>query len=571
MSDTPIFRDETASVYAAAAPGGGPAVMVVGSAPVAASRFDPWAAALLSVSPLPGVATVFQAAREPDGRPMIVVDASGVTLAERLVAQGPLPVAEVHTAGVALAATLAQVHGTGLWHGAVCPSTVVFADTVRLAGFDACAPGMAKAPEPSRFTAPEGMQGPAGDVYALAATLYLALGGQLGGYVGDIYDVPPPLTAALRAALSPDVAQRPTAQQLFHTLSSVGATENTQPAVPMDPALVGAPVRPVNQTVVSINLAISGAAVTGMAAAAGVIVGHNASGALSALAGGTGAKAAAAKGFMGLSALKIGAFATGAAVIAAGAIVAVNVLDDEAAGPGPLVTAIQQFDFANTTFFDTERGFDAQLTGGKSPDFNYNDPDHGYRLADDPIVYADADGDNDLDAMTVLILENGNGYWRAAYVWLWEGDKAVQLPYALADGARCDDDFDPPTAVENGFRIVRKITESTISCAEVIHTDDPVVIGVKHGFPVAIEPTYGAAQSCLPSEYEDVREIFNYEPLIAPAEGAPTVDTPDRFKRLELVYTTWQEDEPPEWLRVRMTRNDDTVSCGWVPNNGLDD
>ncbi|HEY1180132.1 MAG TPA: hypothetical protein VGF17_28580, partial [Phytomonospora sp.] len=295
MNDVPMYRDETASVYPAAAPGGGPAVMVVGSEPVAASRFDPWAAALLSVSPLPGVATVFQAAREPDGRAVLVVDAAGVTLAERLVGQGPLPVAEVHTTGLALASALAQVHSAGLWHGAVCPSTVVYADTVRLAGFDACAPGLAKPPAPTRFAAPEGVPGPAGDVYGLAATLYTALGGQPGGPVGELYDVPPPLTAALRAGMSPDPAQRPTAQRLYESLSMVGATENTLPAVPVAAALVGSPVRPVNQAVVSINLANAGAAAAGMAATAGIVAGHSASGALSAMASGGGATVAAAK------------------------------------------------------------------------------------------------------------------------------------------------------------------------------------------------------------------------------------------------------------------------------------
>ena len=573
MNDMPMYRDETASVYAAAAPDGGPAVMIVGAEAVAASRFDPWAAALLSVSRLPGVATVFQAAREPDGRPMLVVDAAGVTLAERLVGQGPLPVAEVHTTGLALASALAQVHATGLWHGAVCPSTVVYADGVRLAGFDACAPGLAKPAAPSWFAAPEGVPGPAGDVYGLALTLYVALGGRPARQIGELNDVPPPLTAALRAGMSPDPVQRPTAQQLYQALTVIGATENTLPAVPVEAALVGSPVRPVNQAVISINLAVAGAAVTGLAATAGIVAGQGAAGALSALGtgAGAGAKAAVSKGFIGgLSALKIGAFAAGAAVVAAGVVVGVNVLDDEPAGPGPLVTAIQQFDFKNTTFVDAALGQSAQLVDGQGEPYDSEDDSAGYRLADDPIVYADADGDNDLDAMVVLAKDGGNNLYRWPYVWLWEDGKAVQLPFPLADAGRCGNDFEPPTVKDGHFAITRKIAVAVPDCAGPQFQEDKVEIAVEDGYPVSVSP-HGAAASCVPAEYEAVMEVVNYQPLVAPDEKAPAVDAAEKFTKLEVVYTTWDETDPVLWLRVRMTRTDGSVSCGWVPNNGLDD
>ncbi|GLZ82043.1 hypothetical protein Afil01_68500 [Actinorhabdospora filicis] len=554
----PFYRDDTASVFAVTAPGGGPAIMVAGHLPVAASRFDPWARALLAVAAGPGLARIHQAAREPDGRPVLVVDAGGVTLAERLTTSGPLPVAEAHTAALSLAETLSRVHAAGLWHGAICPSTVVLQDGVLLAGFDACAPGLAK-PVTGRFAAPEGAPGPAADVYALAATVYLALGGRPGESTADLYDVPPPLTAILRAALAADPAQRPTAAQLRQALTTVGATENILPTAPLPAALVGSDVRPVNQAVVNINIAIAGAAAAGAATAAGVIAGKALPGML-----GAGAKTGA-----GL-ALKIGAGALAAAVVATGVAVAINVLsEEEAPAPRePLVTAIQQFDFANATFTDADRGTTAALQGGKSEPFDYDKSTGGYRLGDPPIVYADADGDNDQDAMVMLVQEGGNGFFESVYIWLWQDGKAVQIPHAIADGGRCGSRVGAFTGEADRFRLTRDIVVATPTCAQPQYQSETVAIGVRQGFPVTLEPGFGAAASCIVGEYEEAKEITGYKPLLAPDDLAPAVGEPEEFTRLEAILLTYSGADNT-WARVRMTRTDGSVVCGWLRGDRL--
>ncbi|HEY1175354.1 MAG TPA: hypothetical protein VGF17_04295, partial [Phytomonospora sp.] len=229
-----LSSDDTAAVYEAAGPRGRPLIYTVGHRPAEpAAEFTAWAERLRGVRH-PHLVAVAAAGLTDDGRPYVLCATGATTLAERLLRMPP-GVDEVVRTTTAIADALDSAHAAGLRHGTVCPSTVVYATdgTPMLTGFDMCAPALVKTARPGLYTAPEAEPGPPADVYALAATAYVALGGTLP-YVGDPADqalrrrgitelpgVPPELTGMLRTALNPDPASRPSAALLRDALSTV--------------------------------------------------------------------------------------------------------------------------------------------------------------------------------------------------------------------------------------------------------------------------------------------------------------------------------------------------------------
>ncbi|GGZ11894.1 hypothetical protein GCM10010365_34600 [Streptomyces poonensis] len=191
-----------------------------------------WADTLYRAAASPYIADVLAYGVTDDGRPYVAATTGAQTLADQL-ASDPLSPAAAHRHGIDLCDALLAAHSLGLAHGAVRPSTILLLqDRAVLAGFGTTAPGLTTSIALDMFTPPEFMasasQGattasPAGDIYNLAATLYLSLGGRLpwadapadmllrDQRLADIPGVPPQLLDILRATLSPDSAQRPTA------------------------------------------------------------------------------------------------------------------------------------------------------------------------------------------------------------------------------------------------------------------------------------------------------------------------------------------------------------------------
>ena len=141
--------------------------------------------------------------------------------------------------GATVADTLAAAHSCGVIHAAVCPATILMVDDgVRLGGFGATAPGLARPLGLWAFTAPEhrasaadgaSVGSPAGDVFALAATICVALSGVLPwsdpmtwADEAGLPDGPdaPRWVLAIRDALVADPAQRPRAEEFAAALRS---------------------------------------------------------------------------------------------------------------------------------------------------------------------------------------------------------------------------------------------------------------------------------------------------------------------------------------------------------------
>ncbi|WP_199441860.1 serine/threonine-protein kinase [Umezawaea beigongshangensis] len=210
-------------------------------------RFLREAHAAARLSGHPHVVGVHDANITPQGTPYLVMElCTGGSLADVLDGEGPLPAERVRQLGHQLADALAVAHAGGVLHRDVKPANVLVDryGTAKLADFglaalldaaggstvtrDALSPSYAP-PEAFAMAAPT----PAGDVYALAATLYDLLAGKpprpvpwpiesfdhlgevLRSAVPPVPGVPADLHDVLVRALHPDAARRtPSAAQL---------------------------------------------------------------------------------------------------------------------------------------------------------------------------------------------------------------------------------------------------------------------------------------------------------------------------------------------------------------------
>jgi serine/threonine-protein kinase PknK len=141
----------------------------------------------------PNVVTVLDSGTTRAGRPFIAMEYyERGSLHDRLLAGGPLPVAEVLRMGEKIADALAAAHGEGVLHRDVKPQNVLVSrfDEPALADFGvAAAAGAAGAADVSagsdqltpHHVAPEVLEGgppsAAADVYGLGSTLYTLLAG----------------------------------------------------------------------------------------------------------------------------------------------------------------------------------------------------------------------------------------------------------------------------------------------------------------------------------------------------------------------------------------------------------
>lgn len=247
-----LHRDSVASVHTGAlVPCRTPVMVTLSDHRIEASTrevFLDWATRLTRLATHPHIAPVAAVGLSQDARPYVAVAATRITLADVLRESGPPPAGQVRALGVALADALASIHASGVIHGALQPSTVLFGPGRELlvAGFDATAPALAHPLPVGPYTAPEHLDSsqtgsicasPAADVYDLATLLYGALGGQLpwlssqgqnpadpllrAAPVPDIPSVSIALTDVLSSALHVDPKQRPDASRLRELLSNV--------------------------------------------------------------------------------------------------------------------------------------------------------------------------------------------------------------------------------------------------------------------------------------------------------------------------------------------------------------
>ncbi|MBO2443353.1 serine/threonine-protein kinase [Actinomadura nitritigenes] len=177
---------------------------------------------------------------EDDGRPYLVTDyVGGISLHQRLSSGGPLPPADLHGVAVGVASALAAIHAAGLVHRDLKPANVM----LTLSGCRVIDFGIARSQDSGGVTAatgkvlgtpgwmaPEVLRGgpatPAADIFAWGCLIAHAGTGRMpfGGdpaalrvtdAAPDLSGLPEPLLPAVRSALSPDPADRPSASDLL--------------------------------------------------------------------------------------------------------------------------------------------------------------------------------------------------------------------------------------------------------------------------------------------------------------------------------------------------------------------
>lgn len=217
----------------------------------------------------PHVVEIYDAGVLSDGRPYMVLElCPGGSLADRLRNHGPLGVREVRDVGVRIADALAAAHAAGVLHRDVKPANILINryGVVALSDFGLAAipppgarpPGVQDPPAPG-YAPPEafepGEPTAAGDVYALAATLYALLSARpprfpaTGGVnmaqimalhrlpIPDIPGVQPEFIDMLRQAMAADPRMRfQTAGALREALAGL-QLEETPPPVPRKSAV----------------------------------------------------------------------------------------------------------------------------------------------------------------------------------------------------------------------------------------------------------------------------------------------------------------------------------------------
>ncbi|MBE1530273.1 serine/threonine-protein kinase [Actinomadura algeriensis] len=179
---------------------------------------------------------------EENGRPYLVTDyVGGVSLHDRLAANGPLPPADLHGVAVGVASALAAIHAAGLVHRDLKPANVMLTlSGCRVIDFgiagsqDARGAGRSgKVLGTPGWMAPEILVGgaatPAADIFAWGCLIAHAGTGRMpfGGEPAtlrvttgepDLDGLPDTLVPAVRSALAKNPAARPTAADLLLTL-----------------------------------------------------------------------------------------------------------------------------------------------------------------------------------------------------------------------------------------------------------------------------------------------------------------------------------------------------------------
>ena len=208
------------------------------------------------VSSHPNIVTVYDAGTTRGNRPWLAMEyCSGGSLASKVAARGPLPVAEVLSIGARLCSALSTAHQAGIMHRDIKPANVLLTSYGEPAladfGIASVTDGDDTVTETAAYTvvhaAPEVLEGcagsPAADIYSLGSTLYTLLAGRapfareasagLAPLVGRIMrndvpplarpDVPPELEQLLRGCMAAEPRDRPaSAAELGLALADLG-------------------------------------------------------------------------------------------------------------------------------------------------------------------------------------------------------------------------------------------------------------------------------------------------------------------------------------------------------------
>lgn len=313
-------------------------------------------------------------------------------------------------------------------------------------------------------------------------------------------------------------------------------------------------------TVVAANIGIAAGASAGIAATAGVMAKSRPETAAQTAAvdatTSTVQAAAAAKTGGAAAGTKVGAALLGAALVGGAILVGVGVTDDDSTGAQILEPVMDEgitgFDFANATIVPSWGG-EHQLVDGVALHPGMEDIGVGYYLDGDP-VFADIDGDNDLDAATLMTWRPAAGATTySVYLWLWNDGEVEQVTDQLEveyHGYLADLD-----ATETAFQVTR-MTLLEPSKEEFTET---ITFGLSGGDVVRTDPV-SAVAPCPQSDGMVPAPVDpGLDALVAPRDDAAPV---------QLDWTSGgSQDSDPDgdgWVIAELRDDAGTAACAWV-------
>lgn len=197
-----------------------------------------------------------------------------------------------------------------------------------------------------------------------------------------------------------------------------------------------------------------------------------------------------------------------------------------------------------------------------------------YTVATDEVIFSDADGDGDLDALVPIeAYAGGNSVDRQWYIWADEGGEAKQVEWPVARTIHCGTVTEAVAATAGGFEIHEfrhGIGDGHLACTDLGSDERTRTVGIsaagEHGtrWPVQIAPFEAFGGICPVSveyhAYPTTAEVF-----AVPDNGASPLEPLGTTPLHEWQVESWSiyTQSYPGWGLIGLN-NDGNQSCAWV-------
>nr|WP_274637134.1 hypothetical protein [Microbacterium bovistercoris] len=177
--------------------------------------------------------------------------------------------------------------------------------------------------------------------------------------------------------------------------------------------------------------------------------------------------------------------------------------------PTPTRVGVDDIDLSNGGWLYSPGGFSAPITidfvdGAAQVD------GVGYAMKEP--VYADANRDGLEDALVPIERSDGNGWESLWYIFVADGESAVQVPMPVARSSRCGDAVTGVSATPDGFalEVILRMSplDDAVPCSDPGTGVQRRVVGIEHDsagdlWPVQTEPVAAWGGLCPGSEWMD--------------------------------------------------------------------
>lgn len=238
--------------------------------------------------------------------------------------------------------------------------------------------------------------------------------------------------------------------------------------------------------------------------------------------------------------------------------------EDDASAPlvtQPMDEGILEFEFAGSPFDNGYFSTDALI--GEQDYLNGDYDQYSPMFIVGEPYYGDFDGDNDLDA-ALQVAPAAGGATPVLYVWLWDGGDVVQVPYPAAWPSDCADRDASYSVVDDRIEVEMQIGDWCSTVVDPVHVT--FTVAVQDGFPVQVDPGFGAVQQCSNHDHLRVIDEPGEIPLhVAQSAQSPTLEAAD-YEHIEVLdFTDPYGAMNPEWRLARVTGRDGIINCAWTP------